>query len=635
MSSEPLRISALYTRWLHDENSNDKEAVKIFLADETTTPFYLKKVKKQIFTQESLEREQKRTEFLCNRDNCKSTNKSTKEVKNINNKVNLISPREIKLSPREQEIEDTLFGPYRNNDTAYSRLLQKVKAYKTKSLKVINDGNLGNINKISLTAEEKFERVLLHKKKLELEKEQSNLELVEKIKKDSERGGKVEKHMMNKSYKNVKRTEQFLTIIRIFSFASHFQMKINKLRILKETNKLQWKAALIIQRYYFKYYDERHKKFKRNKRGTLAMRNEMALQKLKEIKSKIGAKELYVARVNACTVITEWLSHLSKTFQSAIKAYIIKIKGLQRCVKRHLTANSCRINYLSLVFDRLIQYLMPIFDVIISGKGYDVIHKMSATEVNFVNRKCSSSDKLRVIVESQTSQFHKFLRNNIGTLCLVSKLFPNQKIVFDPNMKRSLLLNLIFSKRKMSINHTLTKQQALTIPFFSVDQVKDFITGNGADPLKVILETKQKKEDDEFAEYQRQIVEDRLRSRRLSNVAKKKERQTSSLLLLQLVQPEDLMEIFFNLINYTLENRLSPSKNLGEKCSPYDEEIIDNAPNGAACEIKDLDVQDSYNSNIKPFSNNSTTPQPPALGTNPSKKKFSRKSLVNSYNEMS
>jgi hypothetical protein len=64
--------------------------------------------------------------------------------------------------------------------------------------------------------------------KLEIEKEQLPLELIEKIKKDAERGGKVEKHMLNKSNKTIKRTEQFLTIIRIFSFIAHFQTKINK-----------------------------------------------------------------------------------------------------------------------------------------------------------------------------------------------------------------------------------------------------------------------------------------------------------------------------------------------------------------------------------------------------------------------
>ncbi len=621
-----MEIPALCVRWLNDENSDKKEAVKIFLADEMTTPFYLKKVKNQMFNKELLEREQKRTEFLCNRDNSKNTN--SKDMKR-NNLMNSISPRVTIISPRDKEIEDSLFGPYRNSDTAYSRLLQKVKAYKFKSLKIVKNLNGMNSYKHYPNMEEKLERVILRKKEIQIEKEQLHLELIEKIKKDAERGGKVEKHMLNKSYKTIKRTEQFLTMIRIFSFIAHFQTKINKLRTLKETNKEQWKAALIIQRYYFKYYDERHKKFKKNKRGTLAMRNELALQKLKEIKNRLGAKEIYTARVNACTVLINWLSHLSKTFKSAVKGYIIKIKVLQRHIRKHLNSNAWRIHYLSLVFDRLIQYLIPVFDVIISGKGYDVIHKMSTAEINFVNRKCTSSDKLRVIVESQTSQFHKFLRNNVSTLSLVSKLFPNQKIVFDPNMKKSLLLNLIFSKRKISISHTLIKQQALTIPFFSIDQVKDFITGNGVDPLKDILEIKQKKEDVEFAEYQRQLLEDRSRSRRLSYASRKKEKQVSSLLLLQLVQPEDLMDIFFNLINHSLECRLNiPPKYLGEKNSTYDDEIVDCTPNFTSVEnIIEFDVQDSANNSIKPFCNNAT-PQPPVLGTNPSKKRFQRKSLL-------
>ena len=328
-----MEIPALYVRWLNDENSDKKEAVKIFLADETTTPFYLKKVKNQLFNKELLEREQKRTEFLYNRDNSKNTKSKDMKRKNLQNSI---SPRIAIISPRDKEIEDTLFGPYRNSDTAYSRLLQKVQAYKSTSLKIAKNLNGINSYKHYPSMEERLERVSMRKKELEIEKEQLHLELVEKIKKDAEIGGKVNKLMLIKSYKTIKRTEQLLTVMRIFSFIAHTRTKINKLRTLKETNKEQWKAALLIQRYYFKFYDERHKKFKKNKRSTLAMKNEMALQKLREIKNRLDAKEIYAARVNACTVLTNWMTHLSKTFVSAIRGYVIKIKAIQRHIKKHL-----------------------------------------------------------------------------------------------------------------------------------------------------------------------------------------------------------------------------------------------------------------------------------------------------------
>ncbi len=139
--------------------------------------------------------------------------------------------------------------------------------------------------------------------------------------------------------------------------------------------------------------------------------------------------KLLQGRIDACTIITDFLISIQKNWKNFALNYIRseqsysilssliftslsyrKIKVIQRKWRRHMLQNHFRYLLILSYIEKLIPFLFIHFSFILNGKGYDV-QNLLANDMNQLSNSLKYYSFYSITEHIDSSHFHKFLRD--------------------------------------------------------------------------------------------------------------------------------------------------------------------------------------------------------------------------------
>lgn len=469
--------SKMHELWLKSENNESSSTLyskrsKLKVADNNQDVFYLSKSK---INKNKIDKERQNNRLLFQ---CRKQAEGTlpKRNKMSIDKILKESRGTVIMSQKELEIESSLFTPYVNDEKAVQNLFDNVKKIKeTKKLDELKKRKLflDNILKSRIQAElnqlireeearKKLEMKLLESKEIKL----SNVDI---------------------------RKRQWILFIITLNSSKKIRDIVFSTRKLKEQNKKIWKCVILIQKVYRKWIQ--NKKNPKNENNKLTL-----YEQIKISMDKDGSREvLYKSRVQCANLIIFLLKNFNKTFKPLIRAYLLKVRWIERKIKYHFVHTGCRKIAMKNLIDRFLRALIGHVFVVLIGKGLDINRSLELDQ-KLIDKYCKSQDNSRIVESMYSKEFHKYLRKKLNSLELTGYKFnQGQKFILDPIILNKALEDYIFASRKKHIiKSEQDRQIKINIPIVTTDDVRTFILG-GSDPLKSYL-VDFKRQTDEYLE---------------------------------------------------------------------------------------------------------------------------------------
>lgn len=210
---------------------------------------------------------------------------------------------------------------------------------------------------------------------------------------------------------------------------------------------------------------------------------------------KLEGRNVLKKREAAAALIIQFCRDLSVGTRATVRAFIRRVKILQRLIRKHLKTNELRVRTLSMMMDRMFTMLPTHANLISSNRGLDKIldnKAQSMIERASIELYCKTNDSLLVVKGMCTVSFHKHLRENLGRI--QHMLAHRHSVPLQADLKRKLLLDVLFQKRREYVRRQteMIEKRKTNIQLSSVteEEAKYFVKGKSnvySDPVVLRL----------------------------------------------------------------------------------------------------------------------------------------------------